>query len=63
MGHYEDIFWDINKDITDRGLRDEFFKMVSKIQNTDMGRYKEISDVWRIAHYELLYKFKVGGDK
>ena len=58
MGHYEDIFWDINKDVTDRGLRDEFFKTVSEIRNTDAGRHKEISDIWRIAHYELLCKRK-----
>jgi len=61
MGHYEDIFWDINKDITERGLKDEFFKTISKIQTTEKGRYMEFRDIWRIAHYEVIYKTKIDG--
>ena len=51
---WEDLYWDINKEIGGLGLKKEFDKQLKKMANQDKHKYKDIRDRWNYAKNKVI---------
>ena len=51
---WEDLYWDINKEIGVLGLKKEFDKQLKKMANQDKHKYKDIRDRWNYAKNKVI---------
>tara|TARA_R110002050_G_scaffold120590_1_gene238710 strand:- start:31 stop:300 length:270 start_codon:yes stop_codon:yes gene_type:complete len=54
MGHYEDIWYEIHDDITNKGLKVEFDAQLEKMNGQDKHKYKESRERWEYAHKRVI---------
>ena len=46
---YEDIYWDIHKEITELKLKRKFDAQLKKMKDQDHHKYRDTRDCWRYA--------------
>jgi hypothetical protein len=54
MGHYEDLWYEISQDITNKGLKKEFDAQLEKMSTQPKHQYKESRDRWSYAHNKVV---------
>jgi hypothetical protein len=54
MGHYEDLWYEISEDITNKGLKKEFDAQLEKMSRQPKHQYKESRDRWSYAHNKVV---------
>ena len=55
MGHYEDLWYEISEDITNKGLKKEFDAHLKKMRSQDKHKHKEVRDRWSYAHNKVIH--------
>ena len=58
MGHYEDLYWEIDKEIKDLGLRKQFDKQLEKMHHQDKHQFKEARQKWEYARDKVIAEFE-----
>ena len=53
MGHYEDAFFEIHDDISEKGLKMEFEAQIQKMLTQDKHKYKSTKEMWEYAHHKV----------
>ena len=53
MGHYEDAFYEIYKDVNQKGLKTQFDAQLSKMRYQDKHRNKSAKELWEYAHNKV----------
>ena len=51
---WEDLYWDINKEIGGLGLKKEFDKQLKKMASQDKHKYKDIRERWNYAKNKVI---------
>jgi len=49
MGHYEDSFFEIYDEVTQKGLKEQFDKQIKKMLNQDKHKSKTTKEMWEYA--------------
>ena len=58
MGHWEDFWWDITKEINSKGLKKEFDAQLKKMDGQDKHQYKDTRTKWDYAFKKVTSKNK-----
>ena len=53
MGHYEDLFWEITKEIDNKGLKKQFDAQLEKMNYQDKHQYKDVREKWSYAYNKV----------
>ena len=53
MGHYEDAFYEIYDDISEKGLKGKFDAQLEKMKHQDKHRSKSTKELWEYAHNKI----------
>lgn len=51
---WEDLYWDINKEMEELGLTKEFRKQLKKMSSQDKHKYKDIRYRWDYAKNKVI---------
>ena len=51
---WEDLYWDINKEIGELGLQKEFDRQLKKMSKQDKHKHKDIRDRWEYAKNKVI---------
>jgi hypothetical protein len=54
MGHYEDLWYEISEDVTNKGLKKEFYAQLKKMNGQPKHQYKESRDMWNYAYNKVI---------
>tara|TARA_Y100000310_G_C20592040_1_gene768589 strand:- start:1031 stop:1225 length:195 start_codon:yes stop_codon:yes gene_type:complete len=54
MGHYEDLWWEIDQEMKKNGLRKEFDAQLAKMNNQAKHKFKDTRDRWTYAREKVI---------
>jgi len=58
MGHYEDFWFEVDKDLDKLGLRDKFDKQLNKMNKQSKHQYKDTRSRWSYAYDKVIKQSK-----
>ena len=57
MGHYEDLFWEVDKEIKEKGLQKEFNAQLKKMETQNKHQFKDARERWSYAYDKVVRKY------